>query len=441
VSAFDVLDAWAAGAEAMQEAAARACDAVELFHHPTARAQYAAGVAAKIRALPVPCPPVSRSGAAPEAARDPVERDELIAEVGRVGGLLDCLAELVLAGDVTAARSMARAMRDGGAGGGVKEHLGDERPKLTGWAVQSFAMALAEHLDALGARNHVAWSVAFPAFGGKPNRRLDFVAHWEGGLTTADRIGRAEAERDKALADLAAARKADNDFRASLRPVPLALNVDLDAIEARAHDNDVIRTHQAAEDSAGDVPALCRELRRVAGLFAQERAVRLGYESGITWETSCVSCAGMLDSLRAAEARAEKAEAALAEAEAEAKRALDRLHFRVERAEAEESSLQDLVARQSAILTGVADALKGAPAPGHMHSHHDLAEVAAGTASAVKAVEGLARRAQAETAEAAARVAERKGAAYGDRAADLGATIARAIRAELAPDRRPDGAP
>lgn len=76
MSAFDVLDAWAAGAEAMQEAAARACDAVELFHHPTARAQYAAGVAAKIRALPVPCPPVAPSGAAPEAARDPVERGD-----------------------------------------------------------------------------------------------------------------------------------------------------------------------------------------------------------------------------------------------------------------------------------------------------------------------------------------------------------------------------
>jgi ClpP class serine protease len=104
----------------------------------------------------------------------------------------------------------------------LSERTSSAAPATSVAAVQSFAMALAEHLDALGARNHVAWSVAFPAFGGKPNRRLDFVAHWEGGLTTADRIGRAEAERDKALADLAAARKADNDFRASLRPVPLA---------------------------------------------------------------------------------------------------------------------------------------------------------------------------------------------------------------------------
>lgn len=42
-----------------------------------------------------------------------------------------------------------------------------------------------------------------------------------------------------------------------------------------------------------------------------ERAMRRSYEEGITWETSCLGCARLLTDLRAAEDRAEKAEAEL----------------------------------------------------------------------------------------------------------------------------------
>jgi hypothetical protein len=44
---------------------------------------------------------------------------------------------------------------------------------------------------------------------------------------------------------------------------------------------------------------------------------------------------------------------------------------------AELDELHALVARQSAILTGVANALRGPPGPLASHSHHDLAERAA----------------------------------------------------------------
>ncbi len=126
----------------------------------------------------------------------PATRDEIIAELGRVNGLLDCLAALVMRHDVRAARSMAAAMRGGEVDAAAKLDLGDERPKLTGWVVQHLAMMFAQHLDEVGALNHCAWTVHFPEFGEKPARDLDLVAQWSGGVTTADRMGRAERERD-----------------------------------------------------------------------------------------------------------------------------------------------------------------------------------------------------------------------------------------------------
>jgi hypothetical protein len=126
----------------------------------------------------------------------PATRDEIIAELGRVNGLLDCLAALVMRHDVRAARSMAEAMRGGEVDAAAKLDLGDERPKLTGWVVQHLAMMFAQHLDEMGALNHCAWTVHFPEFGEKPARDLDLVAQWSGGVTTADRMGRAERERD-----------------------------------------------------------------------------------------------------------------------------------------------------------------------------------------------------------------------------------------------------
>jgi hypothetical protein len=127
----------------------------------------------------------------------PPERDELIEEIGRANGLLNCLAALVLSGDIRAARAMAEAMRGGTCDDAAKLDLGDERPKLTGWAVRHLAMMLAEHLDTLPAPNHCAWTMHFPAADGKPARDLDLVAQWSNGVTTTDRIARAERERDE----------------------------------------------------------------------------------------------------------------------------------------------------------------------------------------------------------------------------------------------------
>jgi hypothetical protein len=127
----------------------------------------------------------------------PATRDELIGELGRVDGLLDTLAALVLSGDIRAARAMAEAMRDGKVGDdATRVDLGGERPKLTGWVVQHLAMMLGQHLDEIGAPNHCAWTLHFPAHDGKPARELDLVAQWANGVTTGARIARAEAERD-----------------------------------------------------------------------------------------------------------------------------------------------------------------------------------------------------------------------------------------------------
>ncbi len=123
-------------------------------------------------------------------------RDELIGELGRVNGLLDTLAALVVNHDTRAARAMAEAMRSGEIGDATRLDLGGERPKLTGWVVQHLAMMLAEHLDEMGAPNHCAWTMHFPAHDDKPARELDLVAQWADGVTTGARIARAEAERD-----------------------------------------------------------------------------------------------------------------------------------------------------------------------------------------------------------------------------------------------------
>lgn len=169
-----------------------------------------------------------------ETNNEPATRDELIGELGRMGGLLDTLAALVLAGDIRAARSMAEAMRGGEIEGATRLDLGDERPKLTGWAVQHLATMLATHLDEMGARNHCAWKVHFPALDGKPARDLDLVAQWVEGVTTVERIARAERERDAAAARAAGLTSTLTALRASLCPLPEDCPLDLEAISARA---------------------------------------------------------------------------------------------------------------------------------------------------------------------------------------------------------------
>lgn len=126
----------------------------------------------------------------------PPTRDELIEELGRVRGLLHCLAALVVDHDVSGAHSMARALR-GDDSNTTELDLGGERPKLTGWAIQHLAMMAEEHLDAMGAVNHCAWAIVFPARDGKPERTLDFVAQWSDGVTTAERIAKAERQMDE----------------------------------------------------------------------------------------------------------------------------------------------------------------------------------------------------------------------------------------------------
>lgn len=57
----------------------------------------------------------------------------------------------------------------------------------------------------------------------------------------------------------------------------------------------------------------------------------------------------------------------------------------VDAAEKELAEAHALIARQAAILTGVANALRGEPPPLKTHSHHDLAERAAEVAERARA--------------------------------------------------------
>ena len=52
--------------------------------------------------------------------------------------------------------------------------------------------------------------------------------------------------------------------------------LDLDAVEARARDNEDFRTYHLAQDSADDVPALLAEVRRLRGLLDAETAAHRG---------------------------------------------------------------------------------------------------------------------------------------------------------------------
>ncbi len=182
------------------------------------------------------------------------------------------------------------------------------------------------------------------------------AGRWSFGVEEATGIA---AELEAARADAAGLRAELNELRASMRPRPEECAVDIAAIEARAnaaypgpwragtveaegkvwardpgalggpvlgerclfnantyHANTANREFVA--HAREDVPALCAELRRFVGLHAAERAVRLSYEACISFETSCRGCAKALDGLHGAEARAERAEAALADLRAAA---------------------------------------------------------------------------------------------------------------------------
>jgi hypothetical protein len=142
--------------------------------------------------------------------------------------------------------------------------------------------------------------------------RLRALSETEASATNEHADGQ-EREILRLRGELDAAREEMNEIRASMRPKPEDCALDLAAIEKRreragevaAVEPEVLALYQ-------DVPVLVGELRRVLDLFARERAVRLSYEEGITWETSCLNCASLLTQCRAQEERAEKAEAIVA---------------------------------------------------------------------------------------------------------------------------------
>jgi hypothetical protein len=159
---------------------------------------------------------------------------------------------------------------------------------------------------------------------------------------SARRLEAVQRMRAETLAEL-------NALRGSLRPLPEECPLDLAAIEGRVSDPNLTEGPWSAyldgdagrpcvecparadgakflvaevcsessadaaflEHARTDVPDLLRELRRFIDLFARERGVRRSYEEAITWETSCLSCAPLLTTCRAAEERAERAEAEL----------------------------------------------------------------------------------------------------------------------------------
>lgn len=147
-----------------------------------------------------------------EAPTPEEERGYLLELHGMARANFRTLASLVTAGDIAAARAMIRAVKAGEAedeGAAVRaDNVGGET-WLTGWVVRHLALALADHLDALPALNHCAWSINFPAEDERPARTLDIVAQWVGGDTTAERLGRAERERDETRAALAAAARGE----------------------------------------------------------------------------------------------------------------------------------------------------------------------------------------------------------------------------------------
>ena len=83
-----------------------------------------------------------------------------------------------------------------------------------------------------------------------------------------------------------------------------------------------------------------------------------------------------------------------------AQRARDEMAPAREETAAEVDYLDALLARQHAILTGVANALRGDPGPLASHSHHDLAERAAAAVAEVARLRGLLEVAQTSLAAA-----------------------------------------
>ena len=116
---------------------------------------------------------------------------------------------------------------------------------------------------------------------------------------------------------------------------------------------------------------------------------------------------------------------------AEGPQVCDALRCEVLRHAAEVDRLDALLARQHAILTGVADALRGDPGPLASHSHHDLAERAAAMVRERDALRDAARECL-DALEAPAPVWDADESEHDEHAARL--EVARgALRALVAP--------
>jgi septal ring factor EnvC (AmiA/AmiB activator) len=112
---------------------------------------------------------------------------------------------------------------------------------------------------------------------------------------------------------------------------------------------------------------------------------------------------------------------------------VDELQDEVDELQDEVDELHAIVARQRAILTGVADALRGDPGPLASHGHHDLAERAASTVAALavatRAIEAATTGERLTTCDELARLSREVAtlrAAYASDLAGLRAEVRRA---------------
>lgn len=109
----------------------------------------------------------------------------------------ETLKRFVLDGMPESATAFAREF-GAGKGGVTLTPAADGNTRATGWAIEMQASAMADHLDRVGAKNHCAWTVSMP-----DGRRLDLTAQWVGAVSIVERMARADAARDEALAVIA----------------------------------------------------------------------------------------------------------------------------------------------------------------------------------------------------------------------------------------------
>lgn len=127
------------------------------------------------------------------------------------------------------------------------------------------------------------------------------VIHRDGGHHVA-RVGVAQAatEAERLVVDVRAHREQETATIARLHETITRVT--------DVHARDLRRIADALDLNASD----SWDADEITKLVRHERAARKSYEEGLAWETSCLHCAATLSSCRAAEERAEAAEAIIA---------------------------------------------------------------------------------------------------------------------------------